>query len=109
PYTTLFRSSGGEIMAQLIEEKLAHIADQSRLYIADDEVASLLDDLNDTISYTEKITKIDTDHVKATTNGNQLTNELSDNITVKCKNHDAALEHAPEHDGAHFKVPNIMD
>src|SRR5699024_10010979 len=70
-------------MAQLTEEKLAHIADQSRLYIADDEVASLLDDLNDTISYAEKITKIATDHVKATTNGNQLTNVLREDIPVK--------------------------
>ncbi|HLR23128.1 MAG TPA: Asp-tRNA(Asn)/Glu-tRNA(Gln) amidotransferase subunit GatC [Pseudogracilibacillus sp.] len=96
-------------MAQLTEEKLAHIADQSRLYIADDEVASLLDDLNDTISYTEKITKIDTDHVKATTNGNQLTNVLREDIPVKWEERDAALEHAPEHDGAHFKVPTIMD
>src|SRR5699024_12297900 len=96
-------------MAQLTEEKLAHIADQSRLYIADDEEASLLDDLNDTISYTEKITKIDTDHVKATTNGNQLTNVLREDITGKWEERDAALEHTPEDDGAHFKVSTILD
>src|SRR5699024_12406548 len=96
-------------MAKLTEVKLADIADQSILDMADDEVASLLDDFNDTISYTEKITKIDTDHVKATTNGNQLTNVLREDIPVKWEERDAALEHAPEHEGAHLKEPTIMD
>lgn len=100
---------GGEIMAQLTEEKLAHIADQSRLYLTDEEATTFLNELNEKIAYTEKIQALDTEDVKATTNGNQVKHVLREDTPVKWEERDAALDHAPEHDGAHFKVPTIMD
>lgn len=100
---------GGEIMAQLTEEKLAHIADQSRLYLTDAETTTFLTELNEKITYMEKIQALDTDGVKATTNGNQVKLVLREDTPVKWEERDAALDHAPEHDGAHFKVPTIMD
>lgn len=67
------------------------------------------DQLTEILTFTEKINEINTDGVKPTTNGNDLTNVLRKDVPVTWDKREEALANAPEEEDGQFKVPAIMD
>lgn len=88
---------------------MIHTADQARLDLSEEELENYAKDVNSILAFTEKIKEINTDGVEPTTIGNLNKNVMREDTPVKWDKQEAALEHAPDHDGAHFKVPAIMD
>src|SRR5699024_569713 len=104
-YTEVICYPEVNLVAIITKEKLTHLADQSRFYLTDDERDIYLKELNDTFTFSDKINELDTENVTPTSNGNQNTNVWREDHPVQWEQRDAALDHAPDHDGAHFKVP----
>jgi aspartyl-tRNA(Asn)/glutamyl-tRNA(Gln) amidotransferase subunit C len=96
-------------MAKITKEDLLHIADQARLNLTEEELTHYENEINDVLTYTVKLHEVNTNDVKATTNGIELTKILREDIPVKWDKREAALDNAPEHEDGHFKVPAIMD
>ncbi len=96
-------------MTKVTRDYLVHIADQARLTLSDEELAHYETELNGVLAFTDKINEINTDGVTPTTNGTALTNVLREDTPIKWDKRDEALEHAPDHEDGHFKVPAIMD
>ena len=93
----------------ITKEELIHTADQARLDLSETELESYAKHLNDVLTFADKINEINTDGVQPTTIGNLNRNVLREDTPVKWDKQEAALDHAPDHDGDHFKVPAIMD
>lgn len=94
---------------KITKESLVHTADQARLDLSEEELENYAKDIQAIITFSDKIREINTDGVTPTTIGNLNKNVMRADTPVKWDRRAEALEHAPEHDGAHFKVPAIMD
>lgn len=96
-------------MATISKEDLLRTADLARLILTDEESEMYSTQLSEILTFTEKLNEINTDDVKPTTNGNQLTNVLRKDEPVQWNKREEALNNAPEHEDGQFKVPAIMD
>jgi len=96
-------------LAKVTKADVLRVADVARLNLSDDEAEMYSTQLSAILSFTEKINEINTDDVKPTTNGNELTNVLRDDVAVEWPHREAVLENAPEHEDNQFKVPTIIE
>lgn len=94
-----------KIDKQLIS-KLEHLA---RLELSDEEAARLMGDLNNILGMVEKLRELDTSEVEPLVYINEDVNVLREDIITGQASREEALRNAPEHDGAHFKVPKVID
>jgi aspartyl-tRNA(Asn)/glutamyl-tRNA(Gln) amidotransferase subunit C len=80
----------------------------SRLELSDGEREKIQQDLGNILSMVEKLNELDTEGVAPLVYINEETNVLrADEIKNQVSVADA-LKNAPEHDGAHFKVPKFV-
>lgn len=96
-------------MATINKEDVLRTADLARLALTDEEAEMYSEQLTEIITFTEKINEINTDDVKPTTNGNDITNVLRKDEPVIWNKREEVLANAPEHEDGQFKVPAIMD
>jgi len=94
-----------KIDKQLIS-RLEHLA---RLELSDEEAARLMGDLNNILGMVEKLRELDTSEVEPLVYINEDVNVLREDIITGQASREEALRNAPEHDGAHFKVPKVID
>ena len=96
-------------MSQLTKNDVLRTADLARIALSEKEAEMYCTQLNEILSFTEKINEINTDNVKPTTNGNTLLNILRKDEPVQWNKREEALHNAPVHEDGQFKVPAIMD
>ena len=84
-------------------------AELSSLYIADEEKEKYAAQLNDIVSYVEKINQLDTSNVKATDHIAELKNIFRADVVIPSMDIDELKKIAPEFDRGHIVVPKIID
>ncbi len=94
-----------KIDKQLIS-RLEHLA---RLELSDEEAARLMGDLNNILRMVEKLRELDTSEVEPLVYINEDVNVLREDIITGQASREEALRNAPEHDGAHFRAPKVID
>ena len=90
----------------ITREEVLKIADISKIAVQDDEVEGLRNQLQDVLSYAERVTKLAGELPDQQSNKNinffrkdESTSSLSKEV----------LSRAPEHEGDFFVVPKILD
>lgn len=86
-------------------EKIAELA---RLKFSEQELESFTHQMNEILSYMDKLNELDTENVKTLSHPVEQTNvfredELKSSITTE-----EALKNAPAKDEHHFKVPKVI-
>jgi len=86
-------------------EKIAELA---RLKFSEQELESFTHQMNEILSYMDKLNELDTENVKPLSHPVEQTNvfredELKSSITTE-----EALKNAPAKDEHHFKVPKVI-
>jgi aspartyl-tRNA(Asn)/glutamyl-tRNA(Gln) amidotransferase subunit C len=86
-------------------EKIAELA---RLKFSDDELENFTPQMNEILSYMDKLNELDTQNVKPLSHPVEQTNvfredELKDSISTE-----EALKNAQDKTDAHFKVPKVI-
>ncbi len=87
---------------------VAHVARLAQLAITEEEIGPLTEQLNAILSYMETLNRLDTASIEPTTHVLPLANVLREDAAQPSLGTDRALENAPQHDGAHFRVPKII-
>jgi len=89
----------------LLVEKLASLA---RLSFDEAEKAAIRDDLQQMISFVEKLQEVNTDGVAPLLHMSGNTNILREDIVRGSIPREEGLKNAPDSDGTFFKVPKVI-
>lgn len=93
-----------EVTDELIE-KLAHLA---RLQFSAAEKEEIRHDLQEMISFVDKLNELDTKGVDPLVHMSEEVNVLREDVVEGSVSREAALRNAPVHDDAYFKVPKVI-
>jgi aspartyl-tRNA(Asn)/glutamyl-tRNA(Gln) amidotransferase subunit C len=87
-------------------QKMAHLA---RLEVRPDEEAGLLNSLNEVLTWMEQLNEVDTNGVEPLMHISPDLNVLRDDVVANHLPREQALANAPQHEGAFFQVPKVLE
>lgn len=85
-----------------------HIAELARLKFNDSELESFTHDMNEILSYVEKLNELNTENVEPLSHPVEGVNAFREDKEQKSIPHDEALKNAPDKDEDFFKVPKVI-
>ncbi len=86
-------------------KKIAHLA---RVEIDPKDEKSLLKDLEQIVSWVEKLDTLDTENVEPLTHMTMEKNQLREDHPKNTLERKSALKNAPDHDDSFFRVPKVL-
>lgn len=87
-------------------KKIAHLA---RLDFNEDDAEHMLKDMNEILTWIEKLKELDTTGVKPITNMSFEVNALREDKVKDQLDHERALKNAPKRDEDYFRVPKVLE
>ena len=87
-------------------ERIAHL---SRLYLAPEDEAQVLKNLNNIVEWVSQLEQLDTEGVEPLTHMTAEQNVLRPDETGEPLPHERGLKHAPRKDSDYFRVPRVME
>ena len=93
-----------EVTTALVE-KLAHL---SRLYFTEEEMKMYTADLQNMVSFVDKLNEVDTTNVEPILHMGDAINALREDKVIGSVSRTEALLNAPIKDDAFFKVPTVI-
>lgn len=90
------------------KKEVEKIAELARLKFSDEELESFTPQMNEILSYMDKLNELDTENVKPLSHPVEQTNVFRDDIVKSSISNQDALKNAPAKDDVHFKVPKVI-
>ena len=87
-------------------DKIAHLA---RLEFDEKDAEKMTRDLDNIISFVEKLDEVNTDGVEPLTTMSHEINSLREDEVKPHLDHDIALKSAPKKDADYFRVPKVLE
>lgn len=94
---------------KISEEIVDHIAHLARLEFEGDKKQAILNDMENIISFMDKLSEVDTDNVEPLIFMNDEYNKLREDIAKVTVTQDEALKNAPKKDSDYFRIPKVLD
>jgi aspartyl-tRNA(Asn)/glutamyl-tRNA(Gln) amidotransferase subunit C len=94
---------------KLTRAEVERVAVLARLHLTAAEEEQLTEQLDNILSYMDKLNQIDTDNVEAFSHGLHSASVLREDRVTNQPDADALLANAPDRDGTFFKVPKILE
>jgi len=91
------------------KSKVENLARLSRLSFSDQEIESMISDLEEMLKFVDKLNEINTDSITPLTHIHHVAHNIyredsSKNLDIKTK----ILENAPNHNSDYIKVPKVV-
>ncbi len=96
-------------MSRITEKDVDYVAGLARLRLDEEARARLVREMDAILGYMDKLNELNTEGVEPMMHALEMTNVFRDDVVGESMPRDLALETAPQHDGAYFIVPPIMD
>jgi aspartyl-tRNA(Asn)/glutamyl-tRNA(Gln) amidotransferase subunit C len=93
---------------KITREEVRHVANLARLELSEADELALTGQMNDILSYMEKLNQLDTTEVPPTTHAIQLENVFRADEVLPSLDRAEALANAPETDRVSFVVPKVI-
>lgn len=93
---------------KISREEVRHVATLARLELAENEELRMTEQLNQILTYMDKLNELDTSNVLPTTHAIQLQNVFRRDEVLDSIEREGALANAPESDGVNFIVPRVI-
>ncbi|WP_103021302.1 Asp-tRNA(Asn)/Glu-tRNA(Gln) amidotransferase subunit GatC [Salinibacter altiplanensis] len=90
-------------------DDVRHVAQLARLDFSAEEEARMADELSEILGYVEKLDELDTSGVPPMSHVLDVTNVVRNDEVDDRIDQGQALEPAPEADGDHFLVPQVVE
>jgi len=95
-------------MTKISSSDVLKVAQLARLELQEDQIDTYTAQLEEILSYVDKLQEIDTQNVPPTTRAVEVVNSMrEDLVDVKCSREDI-LDQAPHREGDFFRVPKIL-
>ena len=85
-----------------------HIAELARLKFDDSEIENFTQDLNNILTYVEKLNELDTENVEPLSHPVEGVKAFREDVVKESIPHEDALRNAPSKDEDFFKVPKVI-
>lgn len=92
----------------LTKEEVLKVAHLARLEFKEEEIEKFRGDLNNILSFIEKLQEVDTDGVEPMYQVNNLSNVLRKDEIKESLKKEEALKNAPQKDDGMFIVPKVV-
>ena len=93
---------------KISREEVRHVAKLARLELLEKEERLMTEQMNNILTYMDKLNELDTSRVEPTTHAIQLQNVFRQDEVEPSLERDEALQNAPQSDGASFVVPKVF-
>jgi aspartyl-tRNA(Asn)/glutamyl-tRNA(Gln) amidotransferase subunit C len=93
---------------KISQEEVQHVADLARLELTEQEALRMTEQMNNILSYMDKLNELDTRDVHTTTHAIQLENVSRQDLVKSSIDRGQALDNAPQSDGVNFIVPKVI-
>ncbi len=93
---------------KISKTEVEHVAHLARLNLAEDELELMTKQLDNILSYVDKLNELDTDNIPPTTHVFAVKNAFRDDVVTKSLPQADALKNAPQQNGETFQVPRII-
>ena len=94
---------------KITDETVEHIANLARLEFEGDEKIRIKEDLDNIITFMEKLQEVDTDNVTPLVFMTNEKNRLRDDVAEVTVSHEEALKNAPKKDSDYFRIPKVLN
>jgi aspartyl-tRNA(Asn)/glutamyl-tRNA(Gln) amidotransferase subunit C len=94
---------------KISEEIVDHIAHLARLEFEGAKKEAIRQDLENIISFMDKLSEVDTEGVEPLIFMTEEYNKLRDDEAVESITQDEALKNAPKKDSDYFRIPKVLD
>ncbi|HOV74322.1 MAG TPA: Asp-tRNA(Asn)/Glu-tRNA(Gln) amidotransferase subunit GatC [Candidatus Hydrogenedentes bacterium] len=96
-------------MPKITRDDVEHVAALAQLSPDETTKDRLIQQMNDILSYMDKLNELDTSGVEPTMHAMPMTNVFRDDTVCPSLDREQALKNAPKTDGEYFLVPRILD
>lgn len=94
---------------KITEEIVDHIAHLSRLQFEGQQKAAIMQDMQNIISFMDKLSEVPTDNVEPLIFMSDEVNRLREDVPSDVVSKDDALKNAPKKDSDYFRIPKVLD
>lgn len=94
---------------KISEEIVDHIAHLARLEFEGDKKQAILNDMENIVSFMDKLSEVDTENVEPLIFMNDEYNKLREDVAEVTVSQDEALKNAPKKDSDYFRIPKVLD
>ena len=94
---------------KLSSREVQHVALLARLRLTSAEETQFTEQLDDILSYMEKLNELDTANLQPFSHAIDTVNALREDAVTNQPDSDGLLANAPDRDGRFFKVPKIIE
>jgi aspartyl-tRNA(Asn)/glutamyl-tRNA(Gln) amidotransferase subunit C len=91
------------------KKDVEHIAELARLRFNESELDNFTGELNQILSYVEKLNELDTENIEPLSHPIEGSNVFRSDNLKECTPREEALKNAPEKDDEFFKVPKVIN
>lgn len=92
----------------ITKKDVEKIAELARLKFTDDELENFTPQMNEILSYMDKLNELDTQNVKPLSHPVEQTNVFREDELKNSISTEEALKNAPDKTETHFKVPKVI-
>ncbi|MCK8600392.1 Asp-tRNA(Asn)/Glu-tRNA(Gln) amidotransferase subunit GatC [Desulfoferrobacter suflitae] len=93
---------------KITRSEIRHVAKLARLELQEEEERLMTDQMNNILSYMDKLNELDTSAVAPTTHAIRLQNVFRKDQVEPSLEREEVLANAPQSDGASFVVPKVF-
>jgi aspartyl-tRNA(Asn)/glutamyl-tRNA(Gln) amidotransferase subunit C len=93
----------------ITQQDVEHVAELARLELTAEEKTQFMAQLNDILTYINKLNELDTTNVEPTSHVIPMSNVFRDDEVCPSLDRELALQNAPEVSHFFFKVPRIIE
>jgi aspartyl-tRNA(Asn)/glutamyl-tRNA(Gln) amidotransferase subunit C len=94
---------------KITNEIVDHIAHLARLKFEGDKKVAIKQDMENIISFMDKLSDLPTDNVEPLIFMNESVNVLREDVSKITLSQEEALRNAPKKDSDYFRIPKVLD
>ena len=93
---------------KISKNEVLHVAHLARLTLTVEELEKMTGQLDNILSYVDKLSELDTTNIAPTSHVFSVSNAFREDIVHESLPRGEALMNGPKHDGEMFQVPRII-
>lgn len=93
---------------KLSKNEVEHVANLARLNLSDEELETMTGQLDNILSYVDKLEEIDTTDITPTTHVFSVSNAFREDVVKESLDQSEAVKNGPEQNGEFFQVPKVI-
>lgn len=93
---------------KISKKEVEHVANLARLNLSTDELDTMTGQLDNILSYVDKLEELDTTAITPTTHVFSVSNAFREDIVKDSLDQDQAVKNGPEQNGEFFQVPKVI-